>query len=60
MTKKLLTTKEVVKAQIDVCGNSIAYVAKNATGIVGDEAMWSLNQAIIALQDAFDRIGGEE
>lgn len=60
MSKKLLTTKEVLKAQIDVCGNSVAYVAKNATGIVGDEVMWSLNQAVIALQDAFDKVGGEE
>lgn len=58
--KKLVMTKEVIKGQIDVCGNSVAYVAKNATDIVGDEVMWALNQAIIALQDAYKKIGDDD
>ena len=45
--------KETIKAQIDVCGHSVAYVAKNASGVVSDDVMWALNQATIALQDAY-------
>lgn len=51
---------ETVKAQIDVCGDSVAYVAKNASGIVSDDVMWALNQATIALQDAYKRCGEDE
>ena len=50
---KLRMNKETIKAQIDVCGHSVAYVAKNASGVVSDGAMWALNQATIALQDAY-------
>ena len=57
---KLLMTVEVVKAQIDVCGQSVAYIAQNASGVVSDEVMWALNQAIIALDDAAKRCDREE
>lgn len=59
---KLQMNAEIMKAQIDVCGQSVAYIAQNASGVVADDVMWSLNQAIIALQDAVKRCGeaGEE
>ncbi len=50
---ELRINKETIKAQIDVCGHSVAYVAKNASGVVSDDVMWALNQATIALQDAY-------
>ena len=49
-------TKDVIAAQIDVCGKSVAYVAENAEGAISGEIMWALNQAIIALQDAYNRL----
>lgn len=52
----LMMTKEVIRAQIDVCGQSVSYVAANAKGAVSDEVMWALNQATIALQDAYRRL----
>lgn len=60
MSRKLIMTSDVIRAQIDVCGKMVAYTAEAAHGEVSDQVMWSLNQAIIALQDAFDRCGGEE
>ena len=56
---KLKMNKEVIMAQVDVCGNAVAYVATNAKGAVSDEVMWSLNQATIALQDAYRRLENE-
>lgn len=56
----LMMTEEVIRAQIDVCGKTVSYVAGNANGAVSDEVMWSLNQAIIALQDAYKKLAKEE
>lgn len=55
-TDHLMMTKEVIRAQIDICGQSVSYVAANAKGAVSDEVMWALNQATIALQDAYRRL----
>lgn len=60
MSRALTTNEEVIRAQIDVCGNSVAYVASNAKGVVDDKVMWALNQAIISLQDAYERLSGED
>lgn len=60
MDKGLCMTNEAIRAQIDVCGKSISYVAGNAKGAVSDEVMWALNQAIIALQDAYRKLEGEK
>lgn len=60
MTCELKMTKEVIKAQIDVCGQSVAYVAKNVNGAVNDEVMWSLNQAIISLENAYKKIDNQK
>lgn len=49
---ELPMTKEVVMAQIDVCGNAVSYIAHNAEGSVSNEVMWALNQATIALEEA--------
>lgn len=57
---KLEMTNEVIKAQIDVCGITVSAVAKNCAGAVSNEVMWALNQATIALQDAYKKVGGEE
>ena len=57
---ELRMTSETVKAQIDVCGQSVAYIAHNARGVVSNDVMWSLNQAIISLEDAVKRCGEEE
>ena len=57
---KLRMSIETVRAQIDVCGDSVAYVAKNASGVVSNDVMWALNQAEIALQDAYRKCGEEE
>lgn len=57
---KLRMAIETVKAQIDVCGQSVAYIAQNASGVVPDEVMWGLNQAIIALDDAAKRCERKE
>lgn len=57
---KIRMSAEVVIAQIDVCGQSVAYISQNASGVVPDDVMWSLNQAIIALQDAAKRCGKEK
>lgn len=56
---ELRMTSENIKAQIDVCGQSVAYIAHNASGVVSNDVMWSLNQAIIALEDAAKRCGEE-
>lgn len=58
--KELIMDKQAIKAQIDVCGKAVSYVAENAHGAVGDEAMWALNQAIIALEDAYNRCDKEK
>lgn len=59
-TDHLMMTKEVIRAQIDVCGQSVSYVAANASGAVSDEVMWALNQATIALQEAYKKLGVKE
>lgn len=58
--KALVMDKQAIKAQIDVCGKALSYVAENAHGAVGNEVMLSLNQAIIALEDAYNRCDKEE
>lgn len=58
--KALIMDKQTIKAQIDVCGKTVSYVAENAYGAVNDEIMLSLNQAIIALEDAYNRCDKEE
>lgn len=60
MSNELKMNTEAVKAQIDVCGYTVAAVAKNAYGVVSDKIMWDLNQAIIALRHAYKNIGEEE
>lgn len=58
--KALAMDNQAIKAQIDVCGKVVSYVAENAHGAVGDEVMLSLNQAIIALEDAYNRCDEKE
>ena len=52
--------KQAVKAQIDVCGNAVAYIANNAKNVVSNEVMWALNQATIALEQAYKKCGEEQ
>lgn len=60
MSSPLVMTKEVIRAQIDVCGQSVSYIAGNAHGAVSEDVMWALNQAIIALQDASRKLEVKE
>lgn len=60
MSSPLVMTKEVIRAQIDVCGQSVSYIAGNAHGAVSEDVMWALNQATIALQDAYKKLEEEE
>lgn len=58
--KALVMDKQAVKAQIDVCGNAVAYIANNAKNIVSNEVMWALNQATIALEQAYKKCEAEK
>ena len=60
MSSPLMMTKEVIRAQIDVCGNAVSYIAGNANGAVSEDVMWALNQATIALQDAYKKLEEEK
>lgn len=60
MSSPLVMTNEVIRAQIDVCGQSVSYIAGNANGSVSEDVMWALNQAIIALQDASRKLETKE
>ena len=57
---KLEMNKATIKAQIDVCGKSVAYVAENAYKVVDDNVMWALNQATISLQEALRLLDKED
>ena len=57
--KSLEMNNKVLMARIDLLGMGVADTAKY---IQDDETMWSINQAIIALEDVYKRLakGDEE
>lgn len=57
MSKPLTMDNKVLMSRIDLLGLGVADTAKY---IQDDDIMWSMNQATIALQDAYRRLERKE